>query len=334
MTNLSNRQKIWLGIIISLVSLASIFLIVDFEELLNALKNARYGYLLLTLTGLILFLIVRAVRWQYMLAMQAPYKQVFHIQNIGYMLSQVLPLRLGDVARAVLIGRIKPVTIAQGISTTVIDRVLDMVFMIILLPFALANVGTLTPELRDAAQGFGFVAVVGMGVLIVAANQRPFTLKTATFILNKLPFLDTAVWTQRLDDLLQGLSSLTSLKDILILSILSIIVWIPIIFAYYTALLAANIQPTIPMAALTVVIAAIAVALPSSPGQAGVFHLGVTIGLTAIMKQPEDKAVTFAVLYHGLNMISLIIIGLIGLWQTGLSFQSVVTTARQYKGEG
>ncbi|MBE2201868.1 MAG: flippase-like domain-containing protein [Anaerolinea sp.] len=324
------QRQTWIGVLVSAICLAAIFFFVKPQEMVTALQTARYDYLLFTALGIILFLVFRAIRWRFMLNNDAPYGQVFHIQNIGYLLTMLLPLRIGDVARAILIGNVPPVTLSRGVSTMVVERLLDMIFMVTILPFTLAEVGALPPQFQDVVRFFGFAAVAGIVVLIAAANQRPFAIRIARLILDRLPFLDTDKWAAQIDELLAGLSSLTRLKDGLILALLSILVWLPIIFAYHMALLAANIQPTLPMTLLTMTAAAFSVAAPSSPGQIGVFHAGVTFALTEVLGQPAPEAVTFAVLYHALNTLTMVAMGSLGFLGAGVTFRNVVNTTQSF----
>ena len=155
----------------------------------------------------------------------------------------------------------------------VVERLLDMMFIVALLPFTLVTVDTLPTGLRQGALAIGIVAVIGIVILIVAANLRGFFTKLAEKIFNLISFLDTETWTRRVDDLLKGLDSLTRLKDGLILLLLSILVWLPIIFAYQMSLQAVGLEVTTGMAAFVVCAAALSIAAPSSPGGVGVFKL-------------------------------------------------------------
>ena len=184
--------------------------------------------------------------------------------------------------------------------------------------------------LELGARLFGFAAVAGIVVLIIAANQRPLALRLTRAILNRIPFLDTESWLRRADELLLGLTSLTRLRDGLILAVLSVVVWLPIIMAYHTGLLAVNIEPTLAMTVLAVCAAAFSVAAPSSPGQIGVFHAGVVFALTAVLNQPEANALSFAILYHALNTITMVLMGFIGLAGAGMTFRNVVDSARRF----
>jgi glycosyltransferase 2 family protein len=322
-------RQIWLGIAISLISLVAIFFFIRPQEILAALQTTRYAYLLLTVLGIVAFLIIRAVRWRFMLNNDAPWSTVFHIQNIGYLLSTLLPLRIGDIARAVLIGSVPPITISRGISTMVVERVLDMLFIIALLPLALSGVETMPDWMRAGAQAMGVAAVGAIIVLIVAANQRERAAKLVSYLLNFVPFVDSEAWTERTDSFLAGLDSLTSLKHGSILIALTILTWVPIILAYYAMLLAVNLDPDLVMAAFVVCAAALSVALPSSPGQIGVFHAGVIAALQ-VWGQPEAQAASFAFLYHAINTAVLIGFGIVGIAATGSTYRQVIASTQEF----
>jgi uncharacterized protein (TIRG00374 family) len=321
--------RFWAGMVLSVVCLGAIFFFVEPAEILAALRTARYEYLLVSALGIVAFLVLRTVRWRFMLDNDAPWWTVFHIQNIGYMMTTLLPLRLGDVARAVLIGNVPPITIARGVSTMVIERLLDLLFIVTLLPFTLSQVERLPAWMQAAAQVSGFLALAGIMVLIIAANQRPFVIRLARTILLRLRLGRFQHWLELLDNLLAGLSSLTRVRDGLILLALSVLVWLPILVAYYFTMRAVHLQPTAAMTGFVVCAAAFSVALPSSPGQVGVFHAGVLAALQ-VLGQPAAESASFAFLYHALNVVLVILLGLWGIFSTGATFQQVVASAQSF----
>ena len=324
-----NRRQFWVGIGTSVVSIVIILLLIDPSEIIDSLKQADLSYIGLSALGILVFMMIRAIRWRYMLANEISWVKTFHIQNIGYMFNMVLPLRLGDVARAVLIGNVPPITLARGLSTMVVERILDMMFIVALLPFTLAEVVSLPAWMQDGARASGIVAVAAIGILIVAANQRKLANRWGTAVLNRIPFLDTEQWIGRMNELLDGLGSLTRLKDSLVLVFLSIAVWIPILFAYRWGIQGVGGQVSLLGASFVVCAAALSIALPSSPGQIGVFHIGVTAAMLAL-GQSDGASGGFAVVYHALNLISMIILGLIGLTSTGATFSSVIETTQRF----
>ena len=342
------RRHFWLGMGLSLLCLAAIFLFINPAEIWRALRAADYGSLMISAFCVLIFMIIRAVRWRFMLNNAVPWWPVFHIQNIGYMLINILPFRLGDVARAILIGNVPPVTIARGFSTMVVERVLDLLFIVTLLPFTLATVPTLPRWMQTAARASGILAIGTILVLVLAANQRPLVrrLSLSLFqliekfrqrlvarlksILNWLPALDPPTWAERTDNFLAGLDSLTHFKSGSLLTILSILTWLPILVAYYFGLRAVHLQPTPTMTIFVVCAAAFSVALPSSPGQIGVFHAGVIAALQ-VLAQPEAESASFAFLYHAFNMVGLpILLGIIGIYGTGATFANVIASTQAF----
>ncbi len=326
---MARSTRFWIGLVLSAVCLIGIFLFIDPAQIWAAFTSARYAYLLLSGLSFIVFMALRAVRWRFMLQGGVPYHRVFHIQNIGYMLTMILPLRLGDVARAVLIGNVPPITIPQGISTMVVERLLDLLFMVALLPLTLIGMSALPIGVRGAAGAAGAIALAGTVFLIVGANQRARVERLVAAILGRLRFLDAAAWQRRIGDMLEGLSTLTSLSGTATLIALSIVVWLPVIAAYYWALVAVHLQPTPLMAGFVVVAAALSIAAPSSPGQVGVYHAGVIAALTQVLGQPEAESASFAFLYHGMTFFLNLILGLIGLRLVGTTLDRVVAQTRR-----
>ncbi|MCP4363140.1 MAG: hypothetical protein GY796_34495, partial [Chloroflexi bacterium] len=162
-----------------------------------------------------------------------------------------------------------------------------------------------------------------------AANMRPLAGRIATAVFNRISFMDTQTWVRRIDDLLKGLDSLTRLKDGLILIGMTIIIWIPIIIGYWAGLKGVGIEATIPMAIFVMCAAAFSIAAPSSPGGIGVFHAGVTLALQ-VLGQPDGASAAFAFAYHFTNLLTLTVLGLIGLAATGATIRSVVNTTHDY----
>jgi uncharacterized protein (TIRG00374 family) len=330
----SNRQRFWIGIVVSLACLAAVLLVVDPDEVISIMADSRYELWLLTGVSLLFFMVFRAIRWRFMLnsgleqSSRLTYSKVFHIQNIGYFLNNLLPFRLGDVARAVLIGNTPPMSISRGLSTMVAERVFDLAFMVLLFPFTLGGIASLPPGVNSAVRLAGLAAFLGILVLILAANRPQTALNVARKLLDRIPKLNAQSWTGRLEGLLSGLDSLTSLKDGLALLVLGILVWLPIIGGYYYGLRAVNLNVSLQQAAFVVCMAAFGVTAPSSPGQVGVFEASVTLAIAAILGFPEDEAAAFAVLYHVLNYVVLGVLGAIGISRTGETFSNVVASAR------
>jgi len=328
------RIQFWLGILISLLCIIAILVIIKPGDIWGVIRRANVFYLLLAFLGLLVFLIFRAIRWRFMLnsGMNKPggirYMSVFHVQNVGYLVTNILPFRLGDIARAVLIGNIPPGTVGQGLSTVLVERVLDMLFIVVLFPFTLASAVNLPGEWRTAVLAAGILSLIATAVFIAAANFPDVSLRITAWFCDRIPFLETERWIKIVKDLLQGLDTLTRWKDAVILLLLSILVWIPLILGYYIGINALDLNATISEAAFVVCIAAFSLAAPSSPGGLGVQEAAIAFAMSGVLDFPADAAVSFALVYRALYYILTGILGIIGITRLGETFGSIVAATR------
>jgi hypothetical protein len=99
--------------------------------------------------------------------------RAFRILNVSYLVNGVLPLRLGEVARVYLATRAEPpVRLFTSASTVIVERLLDLLAVLILLGAALAISPTLPAEYRTAGFAGALTLSAGFAVLVVLANQR------------------------------------------------------------------------------------------------------------------------------------------------------------------
>ena len=156
-------RKSWrVGLVGMLASGLAIYLILSSVDLMllgDALARARYGYVLPTALLLTVGLLTRAARWRALLDSGLALDRAFHILNISYLVNGVLPLRIGEVARAFLAARVDPpVPLLRSASTILIERLLDLLAVLFLLGFALAA----APTLPDAYRSAGLVALAAL----------------------------------------------------------------------------------------------------------------------------------------------------------------------------
>lgn len=118
---------IWIGTSISLALLIYLFARVDYGQLWLSLASADLFLLLLASVLLMGTLVLRAWRWQYLLK---PLKSVKFSNSmsataIGLMANMLLPMRLGEIVRAVVLGQRERIDKSASFATVVVDRLLD-----------------------------------------------------------------------------------------------------------------------------------------------------------------------------------------------------------------
>lgn len=325
----SSSRRTWVGITLSLLCLGAILFFINPAKIFRALQMVHWLDVVRMVAGLLLFLLIRAVRWQFMLTEGTPLRSVFHVQNVGYLFNMTLPFRLGDVARAVLIANVPPATVAGGLSTMVVERLLDMLFVVTLLPFTLTAVTALPEWMQAGARFFGYASIAGIGMMVLAANQQRFALKITQTIFDRIPNIDSTVWNGRVANFFSGLSSLTTFKGAAILLLLSVLVWLPVLYTYDVGMRTFGIEPTPLQVGFLFCAAALSVAAPSAPGQIGLFHASV-IGAMVAMGFADETAAALAFAYHAINLITMVVMGFIGLTRLGTTYENVVNSARGF----
>ncbi len=334
------NPRFWLGLALSLVTLYLAFRGIDPGQLGAALGQASYAWLLPALVVIGLAQVVRAYRWGRLFypAPQPPLRRSFSALSIGYLISTILPARLGDVVRAVLIGEGQGTKIAQAISTVIVERALDVfsiiAFLVILLPFV-----TLPPLLFRSALTIGVIFVVLSVALWLAVWQQPRALRLAHWVFRHVPRLDADRWTARVGGLIDGLKILHAPRELGIATLLSLLIWGGGgVFYNYLVMRAFGLQDHVvpagsllAAAAFVQVVIALGATVPSSPGYVGIYHAGVVLALSAF-GIPQTEALAYALVSHAANFGLLIIIGAIELWRAGLTLGQVTSqsqTARE-----
>ncbi len=315
---MKKNWQLWVGIAVSVVAMVLALRKIDPREVAGAFAQANYLYLVPALAAMLLYLLARAVRWRILLGPQVSLARCFWIGNIGYLVSNVFPLRLGDPARAVIVGRDGSVSIAAALSTVVVERVLDMLMVVMLL----AGVVPFMSGAGDAITSgivAGAAALAALAVLLLFAFRPDWGRRLVRWALGFIPRIDRERWAHALDGLFDGLAPLRSGRRGLALLAWSVAAWACVV-GYYWALLRAFLpQPPALAALFTVSAIGLGMAVPSTPGAMGLFHAIARYALTIPFGVPDDEAVSIAFASHIFQYIVILILGLVGLGREGLS---------------
>src|SRR5215207_1122510 len=145
--------RVLLAFAVSAVALFLAFRNVDFDAVLDALRDAAYWWIVPATALLTVSLLLRGVRWQLLFYPHTGLRfgNVFGCMNAGYFVNTILPARLGEVVRAVMLSRLENVRTAHALSTVVVERVLDLLTTIVILglliPFVELPASSVTPLL-------------------------------------------------------------------------------------------------------------------------------------------------------------------------------------------
>jgi uncharacterized membrane protein YbhN (UPF0104 family) len=344
------KARFWIGILISILALVFAFRKVDFRAVWLALTHVNVWLLAASVGLLLLFLVLRAFRWRLLFYPQRGLHLVnlFAVINIGYLVSNIFPARLGDVARAYLIGDTEPVSRTSAFSTVVAERVLDALCAVagffLVLPFA-----PLPEWMIRGGLVVGVAALAAVLLFIVLVRRREWTLRLLGRLLRALHWPDcetmTLFWGQlalrthlrflarlpwadrsRLESLagslIDGFSGITTLRLGPPLILWSILIWAAITAYYWVVLLA--FDPAQPFVAGLAVcsVTALGMTVPSSPGFIGVFEALARETMVLFGMTPA-AALSYALVAHTIVYVLYTTLGLLSMAQQNLTYAEI-----------
>ncbi|MBP8047839.1 MAG: flippase-like domain-containing protein [Anaerolineales bacterium] len=282
--------QFWLGVLISVVFIWLSLRGLKLNEFWGTVQKANYLWLIPGVGVYFIGVWVRAWRWHYLLKpiKEIPTKTMFPITTIGYMGNNIYPARAGEVLRAVILKRKEGVPVSASLATIIVERIFDGVVM---LAFVFVNLS----ELAKLTSASGFVgniqqvAIVGTGVFLgallvflLAAMFPHTTAKIGLWIIERLTpkRLHTKI-IGVMNKFLDGLASLRSPLNVLMVFLTSVIIWLLETGKYWFVMHAFDFSVSFFALMLMNGIVNLATTIPSAPGYIGTFDAPGIAVLTA-----------------------------------------------------
>jgi len=313
------------GLLVSALSLAVVLYFVDLEKFLQALRLADYRFIGLVYLVSVVWLAVRAQVWRTLLQNKPTWRQTFMTVSEGYLLNNLLPFRLGEVARAFLLSHKTGLGFWHVMSTILIERFLDLALaaglLLSTLPFVVGAAWA-----KQAALGAGGLVLAGLCFLFFLARYRELAGRIFERLFARWPRLQ-AVGGRQLSAFLDGLVVLTDWRRFLFSVGLMLVNWAIAVGQYYCLMLAFFPQGKPLWATFSLGVVALGAAAPSSPGALGVYELSV-VGALALFQLDSSTALAMAITGHLSNYL---VTGLIGAFALAQDGQSLVGLFRQLR---
>jgi uncharacterized protein (TIRG00374 family) len=318
------------GVLITLLIFYLIFKQVNLSAFAAALRQARYIYAVPAVLLLLIGLGARALRWRVLLGNDFPLIRAFSIMNIAYMMNALLPFRVGEAARAYLASRGEhPMPIFQTVSTIIVERLLDVLALVVVIGLALAS-GPLPKEIQTAGVVTTVMVVVGFLVLVLLSRQRALAQQVLTVIFRLLSRfgIQSAVFQEKLsrwlNHFLDGLQPLTDPGRLLRAVGYTAISWILSLWAGYLLMVSFFSDATWAATFMYMAASSLAIAVPAAPGNLGPFELSILLALNASgYADVPDTVIAFALFVHGVYLVINVATGLIGMVTEGISLRQL-----------
>lgn len=340
---------------IAIISTGSILLLgiflatTDLQEMWVALKNANYLFIAPGILTYFIAVGLRAVRWRLLLSpiKPIPSKRLFPIVVVGYMVNNILPFRIGEVIRSYLLYRKTSVNAASGISSILVERLIDAVTLLLIIGIAglfvplaqtLSGFSQLTGLGERFIVGillFTFVGLFILMILISFFHQTAQTIITKVFSIFPVPMrLKLLGFSTRF---FEGLNSLNDWRIILKAFGISVPIWLFEAGLFFFVSLSLGINEAfsnhlyaLSASILVTGISNIGSSIPSAPGGIGLFEL-ITRETLVLMPGGNvlrPDAAAFATIAHFCLLFPIILLGQLFLWMDGTSIDEIYRTPK------
>jgi glycosyltransferase 2 family protein len=268
------RLLLFLGLALALISLA-IWRGPEFDLIGRAFRVVRWEWVAAAVLINLLSVAVRAQAWRVVIRQAIPQpwparRVVFAAFCVGLLGNAALPGRVGELARvAVITRRIRrrPGTWATIVGTVFAHRLFDVIVAVALVVYVLY-----AARIPDwAVPGVSVVIGIGVGLLVAGvllARRQHRPVSEGLGPVRRLLRMGR-----------HGLAVLRRPAPAVEALLLQLMGWTAQLFAVYTAFSAFQIHPSIPAAALVLVIMNLVTVFPFWPGNVGLVQAAVALAL-------------------------------------------------------
>jgi len=334
-----------LGVVVSAAALWLAFRNVPFGDLVAYIGTIEIFWLFPSMAAILAGFFCRVVRWQLILgsSIRVGYWSAHHPLMIGFMMNCILPGRVGEVARPLILKKRNQVPFTTGLATVAAERVFDLLILIGMVAAVMAAV-KIDPQFSRTFAGYELSgetlvgvarAMVQLSVLLVAGVLFVSVKKTRSLALGLAGFLPgklSDILTRIIENIAAGFSLVKDPGRMAACLGLSVGTWAFTAVSYYVMAMG---SPGVGLSFLeltaVMVIVCFFIALPSVPGFWGLWEAGGVFAM-ALFGVPAKEAAGFTLVNHAVQMFPVILVGLISAIVTGVNVLQVSKESRVQSG--
>jgi len=272
----------------------------DLGAIWAAAQAADYRYLWPYLAVLGVIHLVRTVRWGILLepVAKVSFARLNAASAVGIMALVLLPFRLGEFARPYLVADRPRLRVSAALSSVVVERVADGIFMGLLLVLTLLAVPEGTPGLPVIRAAGVVVSLAFLGLLaflVLAYQNRALAVRLTTRLLAPVSPRLAARASGMMDAFIHGLRLVPSRGKVALFFALTAVYWAA--SGWGMQLLAHAFDLRLGLLEMFTVLGVLVVGvmIPAGPGMVGTFQGAVVVGLSLFL--PREVAATRGLAY-------------------------------------
>jgi glycosyltransferase 2 family protein len=323
------------GIALAAVGLAIFFHNVDVHKLRGELLSCNPVTVAVCVACTVLTILLRALRWRVMLpdAQQAHKRNLFPIVAVGFMLNNILPARLGEAARVVLLWKKNGYRPVQSIGSIVMERIFDTLAFMTSFFIPVFLLDTIKTERVMGASGasknltleafavlFCAIVVAACAMLFLYTRFPRWTARVAQAGLRVFPLSLQGKLRGIGIDVFSNLNWIFSLKKVAV--VVAYTALMMLCYGVMVALITDRPGFTLLHGLFANSFAAMGAAIPLAPGFVGTLHAVLLQGLL-FCGLPREKAIAVTLLYHAIPYCTVTLLGLFYFFRMRLTLKEL-----------
>ncbi|MBN1474303.1 MAG: flippase-like domain-containing protein [Syntrophaceae bacterium] len=325
------NKKIFVGILLSIILVYLSVRGININETIDIFKNIKWLPVAAFIIIILFMQFLRSYRWGVILKPLQKIDQLtlFSVTSVGFLAIAAIPARLGELARPYLISKKSSVKFSSAFGTIIIERALDGLAVLFIMIIALLFVDLPSWMIKSGII-FLLITLIFISCIVSLIWQRERSLKIINRILNKFPGKLTLAIERIIHHLIDGFKIITDIKMLFYLFFLSVFIWLIDVMAIYALFLAFGFNLPVLASVVLMIILIAGIAIPTAPGYIGNWHFACILGLS-LFGVAKPEALSFALVYHFLSIVFIIVLGIIFLPFNKFSIADIKTYAAKTK---
>jgi glycosyltransferase 2 family protein len=294
------------GLVASVVFLYFALRGIEFHEIWATLKKTNPALAFVPLIFVACTVCLSSYKWSKIAGTGVRFREALVAMLIGLFVNNVLPARLGEVAKGYVLSRKTNLSLTYSLASVVLDRFFDLtgLLLLALLFFPRAQL----PHAVSRAI-YGVISVLVLCILMIILLSRETIANRLTRRLTRIERSFLSGIGRRIIEVQENLKRISSPLTIIYLVITAGCAWLCSSVALFSVILDLGIH-SVSFKAMPFVTALLAfgVSMPSSPGYVGVYQF-VLIYLLSIFGVPKYEGFAISVLYQASWYIPYTVVG-------------------------
>jgi hypothetical protein len=282
----------------------------EWHQVLEVMSNAQlYPWLLFSTLCYLTGHLVRGVRTRLLVSHDTKLSVLTasNIVVVGYAVNNILPVRIGELARAGMLSERTGITFSQSLTIVFLERLLDgiaIVLMLILSALSLSAWEPVRETIFFSSLTFGIASVFVLSV-IIAPNRFMAVTSKVIYVISPRWHDATLRFVM---GIVNGVNYLRNPSNLLKVLLISILVWLCDMGLFFLLMPAFGIELNILHAMFVMAGTNLGLLMPSGPGHIVLFRSFCIQGMT-LLGITHTTALGFAIVDHLAIYISLTLWG-------------------------